>query len=68
MNNYEWCYVDAQGKINQNNPDFGLYKNRVIDDATGQLDPEFTNHDAMLKSSGLYYKNIIKTQKNEVNQ
>ena len=63
MNNYEWCYVDAQGNINQNNPDFGLYKNRVIDDATGQLHPDFKNHDAMLKQSGLYYKNIIAMQR-----
>lgn len=63
MNNYEWCYVDAQGNINQNNPDFGLYYNRVIDDATGQLNTEHTNHDVMLKQSGKYYKKIIATQK-----
>jgi len=63
MNNYEWCYIDEQGKINQNNPDFGLYKNRIINDATGELDPDFKNHNAMLKQSGIYYKNIIQKQK-----
>lgn len=62
MNNYEWCYIDEQGNINQNNPDFGLYRNRVINDVTGELHPEFRDHDALLKESGLYYKKIIATQ------
>lgn len=62
MNNYQWCYVDAQGNAQQNSTDFGLYKNRVINDITGTLDPDYMNHDLMLKQSGKYYKNIIKTQ------
>lgn len=63
MNNYEWCYVDTLGNIQQNNPDFGLYKNRVIDDATGELHLDHQNHDVMLKQSGNYYKKIIENQK-----
>ncbi|AXK60316.1 hypothetical protein C0J27_00930 [Candidatus Chromulinivorax destructor] len=63
MNNYEWCYIDEQGNINQNNPDFGLYHNRIINDTTGQLHADHANHDAMLKQSGKYYKNIIAMQK-----
>lgn len=54
MDNYEWAKP-------RDTSHFGLYKNRVINDA-GDLDPEYKNHDRMLKSSGKYYKKIIEKQ------
>lgn len=54
MDNYEWLQPRDYSH-------FGLYKNRVIDDA-GTLDPNFTDHQKMLKVSGQYYKDIITRQ------
>jgi beta-glucosidase len=51
MDNYEWAQPFDYCH-------FGLYKNRVIN-AAGDLNPDYKNHDAMLKPSGKYYKNII---------
>ena len=59
MDNYEW---GKKTDTTQAGSAFGLYKNRVINDDTGELDPDFKNHDAMLKQSGLHYKNIIAMQ------
>ncbi len=56
MDNYEWAQPFDYSH-------FGLYKNRVIN-ADGDLDPKFTDHHAMLKPSGTYYKNIIQRQSN----
>ncbi|MDP3787752.1 MAG: family 1 glycosylhydrolase [Candidatus Chromulinivorax sp.] len=55
MDNYEW------GKP-RDATHFGLYKNRVINEQ-GDLDPNFRNHELMLKDGGKYYKNIIARQK-----
>jgi beta-glucosidase len=54
MDNYEWAQPFDYSH-------FGLYKNRVINVA-GDLHPDYKNHDAMLKPSGKYYKNIMVKQ------
>ncbi|MBP6869698.1 glycoside hydrolase family 1 protein [Candidatus Babeliales bacterium] len=62
MDDYEW----SNGKIfegdSQPDAQFGLYKNRVINQKNGTLYSDFTDHSNMLKESGLYYKNIIALQ------
>ncbi|MGZ6254514.1 MAG: family 1 glycosylhydrolase [Candidatus Chromulinivorax sp.] len=58
MDNYEWNKTF-------NTTHFGLYKNRVINEH-GDLDPQYQNHDYMLKESGKYYKNMIQFQKQTV--
>jgi len=55
MDNYEWSKP-------YNSSHFGLYKNRVINQE-GDLDPDFKNHEKMLKDGGRYYKSIIAHQK-----
>ena len=55
MDNYEWG-------LPKNSTKFGLYKNRVINEQ-GDLDPDFKNHEKMLKEGGKYYKDIIAKQK-----
>ncbi len=54
MDNYEWSKP-------RDSSHFGLYKNRVINDA-GDLHPDYKNHDIMLKESGKYYKKLIERQ------
>lgn len=51
IDNYEWAQPFDFSH-------FGLYKNRVINLA-GDLDPKFTDHNAMLKPSGKHYQAII---------
>jgi beta-glucosidase len=68
MDDYEW--TDPKLEENEVSPPsrFGLFKNRVVNKKTGELDPKFTNHDTMIKSGGLHYKNIIKNNKNRNNK
>jgi beta-glucosidase len=72
MDNYEWG-------MPKDATHFGLYKNRVINEEStlnkklkkhhpifnelANLDPDFKNHEYMLKDGGKYYKNIIARQK-----
>ena len=55
MDNYEWG-------LPKDTTRFGLYRNRVINEQ-GDLDPDFKNHEKMLKEGGKYYKDIIAKQK-----
>ncbi len=63
MNDYEWMNVKLGEDEIPCMSEFGLYKNRVINKTTGELDPNFKKHDLMLKEGGQHYKNIITFQK-----
>jgi len=63
MDNYEWANANLHNEEKTHISEFGLYKNRVKNDQTGELLENYQNHETMLKPSGQHYKNIVTQQK-----